>query len=59
MHRAALHAVCADLTESARAFWGGKLTSAKHASVMPALSHEFDNRYKIYEDAEDMAIFFE
>ena len=46
-------------TESARAFWAGKLTTTKRASVMTELFHEFDNRYQIYEDAEDMAIFFE
>ena len=46
-------------TESARAFWAGKLTSTKRASVMTALFHEFDNRYQIYEDADDMAIFFD
>ena len=46
-------------TESARAFWAGKLTSTKRASVLTALFHEFDNRYQIYEDAEDMAIFFD
>ena len=31
----------------------------KRASVLTALFHEFDNRYQIYEDAEDMAIFFD
>ena len=46
-------------TDSARAFWDGKLTKTKRASVMTALFHEFDNRYHIYEDALDMAIFFE
>ena len=46
-------------TKSARAFWAGKLTSTKRASVLTALFHEFDNRYQIYEDAEDMAIFFD
>ena len=46
-------------TESARAFWAGKLTSTKRASVLTALFHEFDNRYQIYEDADDMAIFFD
>ena len=28
-------------------------------TVMTALLHEYDNKYQIYEDAEDMAIFFD
>lgn len=40
-------------TESARAFWQGKLTKTKRASVISALLSEFDDRYQIYEDADD------
>ena len=46
-------------TDPARAFWAGKLTSTKRASVMTALFHDFDSRYHIYADADDMAIFFD
>lgn len=46
-------------TESARKFWWGKLTKSKRASVMPALFSSFDDRYLIYEDAFDMALFYE
>lgn len=44
-------------TKSATAFWEGKLTSSKRASVMVALANVFDNEYAIYEDAKDMALF--
>ena len=46
-------------TPSARKFWAGKLTKTSRASIMPAFIHMFDERYIIYEDAEDMAMFFE
>ena len=46
-------------TDVARAFWGGKLTKTRRASVITALISLFDARYTIYSDAEDMAIFFE
>lgn len=46
-------------TESARTFWAGKLTKTKRASVIAALLSEFDKRYLIYEDADDMAMFYE
>lgn len=46
-------------TESARTFWVGKLTQTKRASVMVALANAFDPRFKIYEDTDDMALFFE
>ena len=46
-------------TDTARAFWSGKLTKTRRASVMTALISDFDERYKIYEDTDDMAIFYE
>ena len=46
-------------TASARTFWAGKLTKTKRASVIAALLSEFDERYLIYEDADDMAMFYE
>lgn len=46
-------------TASAQKFWEGKLTKTRRASVLTALISMFDSRYKIYEDADDMAIFFE
>lgn len=46
-------------TASAVRFWQGKLTKTKRASVMTALFSEFDNRYLIYEDTDDMALFFD
>ena len=46
-------------TESARKFWNGKLTHTKRASVMSLLLYEFDKGYKIYEDVDDMALFYE
>jgi len=46
-------------TDSARHFLQGKLTKTKRASVMTALFSEFDDRYQIYEDTDDMALFFE
>ena len=45
-------------TNVARAFWAGKLTKTRRASVLVALFSSFDERYKIYEDADDMAIFY-
>lgn len=45
-------------TDSARNFWAGKLTNTKRASVMTALFSEFDRRYPIYEECDDMADFF-
>ena len=46
-------------TDIARTFWAGKLTKTRRASVLVALLSSFDSRYKIYSDAEDMAIFYE
>lgn len=46
-------------TKAARTFWAGKLTKTRRASVLTALHASFDDRYQIYEDTEDMAIFFE
>ena len=46
-------------TESARRFWQGKLTKTKRASIMTALFSELDPRYLVYEDATDMALFYE
>ena len=46
-------------TDLARSFWKGKLTATKRASVMTALISQFDSRYVIYEDASDMALFFD
>ena len=46
-------------TDEAEAFWGGKLTKTKRASVIAALLSEFDNRYLLYEDADDMALFYD
>ena len=46
-------------TEIARTFWAGKLTKTRRASVLVALISTFDNRFKIYGDTEDMAIFFD
>ena len=43
----------------ARAFWSGKLTKNRRASVLTALFSSFDERYKIYEDTDDMAIFYD
>lgn len=45
-------------TPVARAFWGGKLMNTRRASVLTALFSEFD-RYLIYEDTDDMALFFD
>ena len=36
----------------------GKLTKTKRASIMPILVSSFDPTYRVYEDTEDMAIFF-
>ena len=57
-NKCVLFTQCAQ-TDSARAFWAGSLTSTKRASVMTTLFHEIDNRYTIYEDADDMAFFFD
>ena len=46
-------------TDVARAFWSGKLTNTKRASVMTLLTAMFDHRFLIYDDTDDMAIFFE
>lgn len=46
-------------TTSAVQFWQGKLTKTRRASVMTALFSQFDDRYLIYEDTDDMALFFE
>jgi hypothetical protein len=46
-------------TDIARAFWAGKLTTTRRASVLTALIFAFDERYKIYEDTDDMAIFYD
>ena len=46
-------------TPSARAFWKGKLTATKRASVMAVLLSTFDDRYLIYEDTDDMALFYD
>jgi hypothetical protein len=46
-------------TDIARDFWAGKLTKTWRASVLTALISTFDERYKIYEDTDDMAIFYE
>jgi hypothetical protein len=46
-------------TDIARDFWAGKLTKTRRASVLTALISTFDERYKIYEDTDDMAIFYE
>ena len=46
-------------TDSARTFWSGKLTKTKRASLITALFSAYDDRYKIYYDAEDMALFFD
>lgn len=35
------------------------MTQTKRASLMTALFSNFDDRYKIYYDANDMALFFE
>jgi|EP00966_Prymnesium_polylepis_P030534 hypothetical protein len=45
-------------TDSAHLFWNGKLTKTKRASVMTALFSEYDDRYQIYDDASDMALFY-
>ena len=49
----------AALTEKAQGFWCGKLTKTKRASLMAMLFNEFDNRYKLYGDVDDMALFFD
>lgn len=46
-------------TPPARNFWSGKLTKTKRASVLTVLVSAFDERYKIYTDTEDMALFFD
>lgn len=46
-------------TDVARAFWAGKLTNTRRASVLTALFSEFDKRYIIYDDTDDMAIFYD
>ena len=46
-------------TDIARDFWAGKLTKTRRASVLTALISAFDERYKIYEDTDDMAIFYD
>ena len=46
-------------TCGAKKFWAGKLLSCKRASLMPVLFHSFDNRYSVYVDTTDMAIFYE
>ena len=46
-------------TESARAFWSGKLTTTRRASVATVLLTKFDPRYKTYGDADDMALAYQ
>lgn len=46
-------------TESAQQFWKGKLAKSKRASIMSAMFSKLDKRYDIYEDAADMAMFYE
>lgn len=45
--------------KKARVFWQGKLTATKRASVMTVLFSQFDDRYLIYEDTSDMALFYD
>jgi hypothetical protein len=47
------------LTDDVHAFWSGKLTKTRRASVITALVSTFDERYLIYEDAEDLALFYD
>ena len=46
-------------TPSAEKFWNGKLTMTKRASLMTALFAECDDRYTIYADTKDMALFYD
>ena len=45
-------------TESAQTFWSGQLTHTKRASIMTALVSQFEPRYPIYADTDDMGIFY-
>ena len=48
-------------TVQARLFWAGKLLTATErvGNDRTFLGVQFDDRYKIYEDADDMAFFFQ
>ena len=46
-------------TQVATNFWKGRLTQTKRASMMNGLISVYNGKHKIYEDATDMATFFE
>ena len=46
-------------TQVAKDFWKGRLTQTKRASMMNGLISVYNEKHKIYEDASDMATFFE
>ena len=46
-------------TQVAKDFWKGRLTQTKRASMVNGLISVFNDKHKIYEDASDMATFFE
>ena len=46
-------------TQVAKNFWKGRLTQTKRASMMNGLISVYNGKHKIYEDATDMATFFE
>ena len=46
-------------TQVANNFWKGRLTQTKRASMMNGLISVYNKKHKIYEDASDMATFFE
>ena len=55
----ALFAQVAQMDVARTFFWSGKLTNSRRASVLTSLFSSFDERYLIYEDTDDMAIFDE
>lgn len=50
---------CVLFAQATSDFWTGKLTRTRRASVMVALAHAFDRRYKVYDGVVDMALFYE
>ena len=46
-------------TQVAKDFWKGRLTQTKRASMVNGLISVFNDKHKIYEDASNMATFFE
>ena len=46
-------------TQVAKDFWKGRLTQSKRASMINGVISVFNPKHKIYEDASDMATFFD